>query len=66
MPLVSARRGKGGTSIEPADLVFAIFDHRTSRNLNPTMHAHSLLLNVGMRRDGSSREIFEVRRKYQL
>lgn len=49
-----SRRGKGGAVIEKAELVFAVFDHRTSRNLDPNTHAHALMINVGVRPDGTT------------
>jgi conjugative relaxase-like TrwC/TraI family protein len=49
-----SRRGAGGRTVEPADLVFAVFDHRTSRQLEPATHAHALLLNIGVRADGTT------------
>jgi conjugative relaxase-like TrwC/TraI family protein len=48
------RRGAAGHTLEPAQLVFAVFDHRTSRQLEPATHAHVLLLNVGVRPDGTT------------
>lgn len=58
------RRGKGGARIEVADLVFACFQHGTSRAHDPQLHTHSLMLNVAVRADGttgsvSSREVFK-------
>jgi conjugative relaxase-like TrwC/TraI family protein len=49
-----SRRGAGGRTLEPAKLTFAAFDHRTSRQLEPATHAHVLMLNVGVRADGST------------
>lgn len=58
------RRGKGGTETESTKLVFATFDHGTSRALEPQIHTHALLLNAGVREDGTtgsvlSQPIFE-------
>jgi conjugative relaxase-like TrwC/TraI family protein len=49
-----SRRGRGGKTMEEAGLVFAVFDHRLSRSLEPNTHAHCLLLNVGVREDGTT------------
>ncbi len=47
------RRGKGGAHHESAKLVFALFEHSTSRALDPQLHTHALMLNVGLREDGT-------------
>lgn len=47
------RRGKGGTKLEQVDLAFALFQHGTSRNLDPQLHTHAILVNTAMRRDGT-------------
>ena len=48
------RRGKGGAEREAASLIIATFEHGTSRTFDPQLHTHALILNVGMRRDGTS------------
>lgn len=48
------RRGKGGTRQEPVQLVSALFEHGTSRELDPQLHTHCLLMNVGVRQDGTT------------
>lgn len=48
------RRGKGGVKLEPTSLVAAAFTHHTSRNLDPNLHTHVLLLNIGVRADGTT------------
>ncbi|MCX6924872.1 MAG: relaxase domain-containing protein, partial [Verrucomicrobia bacterium] len=62
------RRGKGGAIQEAAALSFAVFQHGSSRALDPQMHSHGVLLNVGVREDGSTgalvtREIFRLKMK---
>lgn len=57
------RRGKGGGKLERTPLIFATFEHSTSRALDPALHTHALLLNIAQRRDGTtgslySKEIF--------
>jgi conjugative relaxase-like TrwC/TraI family protein len=50
----SCRRGKGGLVREtPSDVLFAKFQHGTSRDLDPQLHTHVLLVNVARRPDGS-------------
>jgi conjugative relaxase-like TrwC/TraI family protein len=48
------RRGKGGLTREPTKLVVATFDHGTSRAQDPQLHTHCLVLNVGVREDGTT------------
>jgi len=56
-----SRVGARGERVR-ASLVFALFEHGTSRALDPQLHTHALLLNVGLRQGGTgsleSREIF--------
>ena len=60
------RRGKAGTRMEPADLVFALFPHYSSRASDPQLHTHCLLINLAVRRDGTtgalwSKEFFRAK-----
>jgi len=48
------RRGRGGKVLERAGLVVATFEHGTSRALDPQLHTHTLVLNVGVRDDGTT------------
>ncbi len=49
-----SRRGKGGVVVEqPAQTLWADFDHSTSRAQDPQLHTHALLLNICQRQDGS-------------
>lgn len=48
------RRGKGGTEVERCGLVAALFEHGTSRAQDPNLHTHALVLNVGVRADGTT------------
>jgi ATP-dependent exoDNAse (exonuclease V) alpha subunit len=48
------RRGRGGQAREPTKLVVAAFDHGTSRAQDPQLHTHCLVLNVGVREDGTT------------
>jgi conjugative relaxase-like TrwC/TraI family protein len=51
--LVSVRRGAGGIIRErAADLIVAEFDHFTSREGDPNIHSHCVLMNVAGRQDG--------------
>lgn len=47
------RRGRGGGGgYEPVKPVMAVFQHGTSRENDPLLHSHLLLINVGQRPDG--------------
>lgn len=48
------RRGAGGKTWERAKLVFALFQHGTSRAADPQLHTHALLVNVCVRHDGTT------------
>jgi conjugative relaxase-like TrwC/TraI family protein len=48
------RRGKGGGEIEKCKLVVATFEHGTSRAQDPQLHTHAVVLNVGIRADGTT------------
>lgn len=48
------RRGRGGQTKETTKLVVATFDHGTSRAQDPQLHTHCLVLNVGVREDGTT------------
>ena len=48
------RRGKAGVTREAAKLVVALYEHGTSRALDPQMHTHALVMNVGVRADGTT------------
>lgn len=60
------RRGKGGGEFETTGLVIASFEHSTSRALDPQLHTHALVMNIGVREDGttgtvSSLSLFEAK-----
>ncbi|MEI7578362.1 MAG: MobF family relaxase [Armatimonadota bacterium] len=48
------RRGKGGRQMESAGLAVACFEHSTSRALDPQLHTHALVMNIGVREDGTT------------
>ena len=48
-----ARRGKGGQQHELGKLIYATFEHGTSRAQDPQLHTHALLLNITQRQDGT-------------
>lgn len=50
----STRRGKEGKRLEGVGLVAALFEHSTSRALDPQLHTHALVMNVSMRDDGTT------------
>jgi conjugative relaxase-like TrwC/TraI family protein len=49
-----ARFGKAGRFLSKAALVFAIFRHGTTRALDPSLHSHALLANVGVCENGAT------------
>ena len=52
--MIEARRGKGGKQREAvAAPVAAIFMHHTTREGDPQLHAHVVMMNVAMRADGT-------------
>jgi conjugative relaxase-like TrwC/TraI family protein len=60
------RRGRAGERQEPMGLVIAAFRHSTSRSLDPAIHTHLIILNVGVRDDGTTgalhtRRLFEIK-----
>lgn len=48
------RRGPRGAIKEPAALVFATFQHGTSREQDPHLHTHCVMTNLGLRQDGTT------------
>lgn len=48
------RRGRRGGAMEATGLVVARFEHSTSRALDPQLHTHALVMNVGVRDDGTT------------
>jgi len=48
------RRGKEGIDAERARLIIATFEHGTSRAQDPDLHTHALVLNIGLREDGTT------------
>ena len=49
-----SRRGEDGHIHEIAQLVLAAFLHSTSRAQDPQLHIHTILLNIGVRADGTT------------
>ena len=49
-----SRRGKGGAEREPCKLIISTFEHGTSRAQEPNLHTHSVILNIGLRDDGTT------------
>ncbi len=61
-----SRTGKGGKKFEKAAVLFAVFLHGSSRALDPQVHTHALLFNLGIRTNGRtgaihSRNVFRHR-----
>lgn len=48
------RRGKGGLELEKVKCLFGTFEHGTSRAQQPQLHTHALMMNVGIREDGTT------------
>jgi conjugative relaxase-like TrwC/TraI family protein len=58
------RRGHGGANFERSDLAIAVFEHGSSRALDPQLHTHCLTLAATRRGDGTwgrlySRPLFQ-------
>jgi len=58
------RRGQGGAFIQKAKLLVAQFEHGSSRELDPQLHTHCVVINVCTRPDGTkgtilSRPLYE-------
>jgi conjugative relaxase-like TrwC/TraI family protein len=51
---VWTRRGKAGLEHQKCAAVVAAFEHGTSRAQDPQLHTHALLLNIGVRDDGTT------------
>ena len=56
--LAFSRVGKGGYDHVPVKLVIAAFEHCTSRNQDPQLHTHCLVLNVAVDDAGHTRALF--------
>lgn len=52
-----SRRGREGKRLETTSLIVGLFEHSTSRALDPLLHTHALLMNVGVGPDGKTRTI---------
>jgi len=48
------RRGKGGQIREKVDLIFSLFTETCSREMQPQIHTHAVLVNVGVRQDSTT------------
>lgn len=55
------RTGGGGRVLHPAGLVAAAFPHFASRSLDPQLHTHVLIFNVGIRDEGPSGTLLSTR-----
>ncbi len=63
---IFVRTGKQGVNFHTADIAVALFEHGTSRALDPQLHTHALLMNLGIMEDGRPRalvqpEIFKLK-----
>jgi len=64
----TTRRGKNGQFLERAEFLFATFRHSTSREMEPQLHFHTVLINTCVREDGStgtvwSSDFFKVKKE---
>lgn len=50
---IYTRRGSGGYSFERSRMIVVCFEHLTSRSGDPHYHSHALVMNAGIRRDGT-------------
>lgn len=48
------RTGKAGARCEKAEGIFAVFQHTTSRELDPQLHTHVVMLNIGFNKQGKA------------
>ena len=48
------RRGKNGHKLEKVKLIAARFEHFSSRELDPQVHTHLIVMNIGVRADGTT------------
>ncbi len=48
------RKGKGGEEHERCNLLFAMFEHGTSRAQDPHLHTHAVAINTTHREDGTT------------
>ena len=48
------RRGHSGAELERCKLITAMFEHGTSRAQDPQLHTHAVVLNIGIREDGTT------------
>ncbi len=53
-----SRTGKKGAILAKAILAFATFEHGTSRAQEPQLHTHCILMNVGIRQDGTTGTLY--------
>ena len=53
-----SRTGKLGRNLTKAGLLFATFEHGTSRAQEPQLHTHCITMNTGLRPNGSTGTIF--------
>lgn len=58
MGMIGTRRGASGKELDPChDLVWAIYEHSTSRAQDAELHSHAVLINVGFNPDRETRTL---------
>jgi Ti-type conjugative transfer relaxase TraA len=56
--LIGTRRGASGRETDPCrKLVWAVYEHSTSRAQDAELHSHAVLINVGFNPDGETRTL---------
>lgn len=56
--LVGTRAGKSGTELDPdGKLFFSLYEHSTSREQDPQLHIHAVMINLGINTDGNTRTL---------
>ena len=58
--LAVSRSGKAGAVHERAGLAIVVQQHYTSRTNDPQIHSHSVIINVGVRADGSTGALHSI------
>lgn len=54
------RRGQGGTTREPAAMLFMLLKHEVSRDFDPQLHTHAVAINLAVREDRTCGAIHSV------
>ena len=56
--IVGTRTGTTGRELDPCrKLFFALYEHATSRELDPELHTHAVMINLGINGEGKTRTL---------